>query len=137
MGQGTRGLPGPQTQCKSCIQGSDATHGATLAQVLATITRGLLKRCFVEWRKLQQERWWKNQFAMRDETIHNLEVSPWLDRVPGDAWERAVAVEPVCDARQGHPRPGGAPTVEPWVGLLGWPEQFIELTDLNCPQTVG
>jgi len=46
-----------------------------------------MKRCFVEWRKLQQERWWKNQFAMRDETIHNLEVSPWLDRVPGDAWE--------------------------------------------------
>jgi hypothetical protein len=34
----------------------------------------MLKRTFLEWRKLQQERWWKNQYSMRDETIHMLEV---------------------------------------------------------------
>lgn len=43
-------------------------------QVSATIARGRLKRCFSEWKRLAQERWWKNQFAMRDETIHALEV---------------------------------------------------------------
>ncbi|KAF5842332.1 hypothetical protein DUNSADRAFT_7646 [Dunaliella salina] len=42
-------------------------------KVAATIARGLLKRTFLEWWRLSQERWWKNQYSMRDETIHMLE----------------------------------------------------------------
>jgi hypothetical protein len=54
------------------------THTHKYTKVAATIERGLLKRTFLEWRKLEQERWWKNQYAMRDETIHMLEVrSSW------------------------------------------------------------
>ncbi|KAK9816546.1 hypothetical protein WJX72_001787 [[Myrmecia] bisecta] len=40
-------------------------------QVLA---KGLLKRAFAEWVTLVRERWWKNQFAMRDNQIHHLET---------------------------------------------------------------
>lgn len=43
-------------------------------QVAATIARGLLKRSFLEWRRLAEERWWKNQYVMREREIQLLEA---------------------------------------------------------------
>jgi hypothetical protein len=42
-------------------------------QVAATISRGLMKRSFVAWQRLAQERWWKNQLVMRDREVALLE----------------------------------------------------------------
>jgi hypothetical protein len=39
------------------------------AQVAATITRGLLKRTFTEWRQLCWERGWKNQCLLREREV--------------------------------------------------------------------
>lgn len=38
-------------------------------QVTATINRGRMKRCFLEWRDLCQQRRWKTQLAARDAQV--------------------------------------------------------------------
>jgi hypothetical protein len=38
-------------------------------QVTATISRGRMKRAFVEWRRICEDRWWKNQLAGRDAQV--------------------------------------------------------------------
>ncbi len=35
----------------------------------ATINRGRMKRCFLEWRELCQQRRWKTQLAARDAQV--------------------------------------------------------------------
>lgn len=42
-------------------------------QVRTTILRGLMNRCFTEWRKLTDDRWWKKQLLFRDREIELLE----------------------------------------------------------------
>lgn len=39
----------------------------------ATILRGLLTRCFCQWRRLTDDRWWKKQLLFRDREIELLE----------------------------------------------------------------
>ena len=42
-------------------------------QVRTTILRGLLGRCFGQWRRLTDDRWWKKQLLFRDREIELLE----------------------------------------------------------------
>jgi hypothetical protein len=42
-------------------------------QVAGTISRGLMKRSFLAWQRLAQERWWKNQLVMREREVALLE----------------------------------------------------------------
>ena len=42
-------------------------------QVRATILRGLLSRCFHQWKGLTDDRWWKKQLLFRDREIELLE----------------------------------------------------------------
>jgi hypothetical protein len=42
-------------------------------QVQVTVARGLLSRCFFEWRRLADDRWWKKQLLFREREIELLE----------------------------------------------------------------
>jgi hypothetical protein len=48
-------------------------HLSLCCQVAATISRGLMKRSFLAWQRLAQERWWKNQLVMREREVALLE----------------------------------------------------------------
>lgn len=42
-------------------------------QVQVTVSKGLMSRCFFEWRRLADDRWWKKQLLFREREIELLE----------------------------------------------------------------
>lgn len=44
-----------------------------MVQVQAMLARGLMSRCFFEWRRLADDRWWKKQLLFREREIELLE----------------------------------------------------------------
>lgn len=58
-------------------------------QVAATIARGLLKRTFLEWQRLAEQRWWKNQLVMREREVALLEAKiRGYEKRPIQVWPR-------------------------------------------------
>lgn len=48
-------------------------ESGTVVQVQAMLARGLMSRCFFEWRRLADDRWWKKQLLFREREIELLE----------------------------------------------------------------